>query len=89
MPQALGFTLTQWGLVELSSIRVKRKGRLTIPVELRRKLEIRESSTLEVREQEESILVKPTTLIEGGKVVGREAFQEIMHDLGRLRKKWR
>ena len=76
-------------MVELSNVRVKRKGQVTIPVELRQKLQIREGSILEVREQGEGILLKPAGPVQAGNVVGEETYQEIMHDLDRLRKKWR
>ncbi len=76
-------------MVELSSVRVKRKGRPTVPVELRRKHQIREGSILEVREPGDGTFVKPAARVEAGKVVGKEIYQEIIHDLDRLRRKWR
>ncbi len=76
-------------LVELPNIRVKRKVAITIPVDLRRQLQIREGSVLEVRERGGGILLKPTAPVEAGYVVGERTHEEIMHDLDHIRKKWR
>ncbi len=62
---------------------------MTIPVELRRKLKIEEASLLEVEEHEEGISLKPATPLQGGKVVGKETYREILKELDCLRKKWR
>ncbi len=76
-------------MAELSNVRVKRKGQVTIPVELRQRLQIQEGSLLEIREHEEGILLKPAARVQAGNIVGEGTYREIMHDLDRLRKKWR
>lgn len=73
----------------MSNVRVRHKGQVTIPVELRQKLKIEEGSLLEVQEHKEGILLKPVTLFQGGKVVGKGANREILKELETLRKKWR
>ncbi|HEX4921284.1 MAG TPA: AbrB/MazE/SpoVT family DNA-binding domain-containing protein [Candidatus Bathyarchaeia archaeon] len=73
----------------MSNVRVKRKGQVTIPVDLRQRLKIEEGSVLEVREHEEGILLKPAGPLEGGEVVGKESYEKILRELDSTRKKWR
>lgn len=73
----------------MSNVKVKRKGQVTIPVELRQRLKIEEGSLLEVREHEEGILLKPARPLEGGKVVGEESYKKMIRELDGMRKKWR
>lgn len=73
----------------MSNVKVKRKGQVTIPVELRERLKIEEGSLLEVREHEEGILLKPIGPLEGGEVVGEESYKKILQELDSTRKKWR
>jgi len=75
--------------IELSNVKVKRKGQVTIPVELRQRLKIEEGSLLEVHEHEQGILLKPARPLEGGKVVGTESYKKILQELDSTRKKWR
>jgi AbrB family looped-hinge helix DNA binding protein len=55
---------------KLSQVRVKRKGQVTIPSELRSRLGINEGDILEVAEREGTIFLRPSPPLEGGKVVG-------------------
>jgi AbrB family looped-hinge helix DNA binding protein len=74
----------------LSQVKVKRKGQVTIPVELRRKFNIREGSLLEVEEREKGILFKTLPPIKAGDVVGEKTYTKIIHELDEFRrKKWR
>jgi len=73
----------------LSNVRVKRKGQVTIPVEIRQRLKIDEGSLLEVREHEKGILLTPTGPLERGEVVGEESYKKILQELDNTRKKWR
>jgi len=74
----------------LSQVKVKRKGQVTIPVELRRKLRIEEGSLLKVEEREEGILLKSVAPVKAGDVVGERVYRDIVHELDELRrKKWR
>lgn len=73
----------------MSSVKVKRKGQVTIPVELRQRLKIEEGSLLEVHEHKEGILLKPAGPVEGGEIVGEESYKKILHELDSMRKKWR
>ncbi len=75
--------------IELSNVKVKRKGQVTIPVELRQRLKIEEGSLLEVHEHEQGILLIPAGPIEGGEVVGAESYKKILQELDSVRKKWR
>ena len=73
----------------MSNVRVKRKGQVTIPVEIRQRLKIDEGSRLEVSEHENGILLTPTGPLEGGEVVGEESYKKILQELDDTRKKWR
>ena len=73
----------------MSNVKVKRKGQVTIPLELRERFKIREGSVLEVEAREQGNLLKPAAPLEAGAVVGEEAYKRILRDLESLRKKWR
>ncbi len=73
----------------MSNVKVKRKGQVTIPLELRERFKIQEGSLLEVQEREGGILLRPASPLEGGEVVGEEAHRKILRELSSLRKKWR
>jgi AbrB family looped-hinge helix DNA binding protein len=72
-----------------SQVRVKQKGQVTIPLELRSRLGIREGTLLEVEEEKGTIVLKPAPPLEGGKVVGEEQHNEIIRELDKLRREWR
>jgi AbrB family looped-hinge helix DNA binding protein len=75
---------------KLSHVKVKRKGQVTIPVELRRKFNIREGSLLEVRELEKGILFKSVPPVKAGDVVGKKTYDRIIRELDESRRKqWR
>ncbi|MFB3888469.1 MAG: AbrB/MazE/SpoVT family DNA-binding domain-containing protein [Candidatus Bathyarchaeia archaeon] len=73
----------------MSRIRVKRKGQVTIPIDLRSKLGIEEGAFLEIKEHEGTIVLKPTPQIEAGKVVGEEEYRKIIQELEERRRNWR
>jgi AbrB family looped-hinge helix DNA binding protein len=73
----------------LPSVKVKRKSQVTIPVDLREKLNLHAGSVLEVEERDNAILLKPASPVEAGKVVGKEAYKQILRELETLRKNWR
>ena len=73
----------------MSKVKVKRKGQVTIPVELRQRLKLEEGSMLDVREHDQGILLKPARPLEGGEVVGAESYKKILQELDSVRKKWR
>lgn len=72
-----------------SHVRVRRKGQVTIPLELRSKLGIEEGALLEIKEEEGAIVLKPAPRLEAGKVVGEEEYNQIIRELDQLRRKWR
>ena len=75
---------------ELSQVKVKRKGQVTIPVKLRRKFNIQEGSLLEVKEQGEGILFKSLPPVKAGDVVGEKTYKRIIRELDESRRKnWR
>lgn len=74
---------------KLSHVRVKRKGQVTIPLELRSKLGIEEGALLEIKEEKGSIVMKPTPRLKAGKPVGEEEHKRIIDELDKLRSNWR
>ena len=72
-----------------SRVRVKRKGQVTIPMELRSKLGIEEGALLEVGEEKGAIVLRPAPPMKGGEVVGEEKHKQIIDELDRLRREWR
>jgi AbrB family looped-hinge helix DNA binding protein len=73
----------------LSKVRVKRKGQVTIPLELRSKLGIEEGAILDVTSEDGTIVLKPAPRLEAGKPVGEEEHKKIMEELDRSRRNWR
>ena len=76
-------------VVELSRVRVKRKGQVTIPLELRSKLGIEEGAILEIKAQDGEIVLKPLPPLEAGEPVGEEEYKKIIAELDERRRKWR
>ena len=71
------------------NVKVKRNGQLTIPVGLREKFNLHEGSLLEVEERDNANLLRPISPLQVGKVVGKEAYNQILRELETLRKNWR
>ena len=74
---------------KLSHVRVKRKGQVTIPSELRSKLSIEEGTLLEIKEEEGTITLKPTPKLKAGKTVGEQEYKKIISELDESRRNWR
>jgi AbrB family looped-hinge helix DNA binding protein len=74
---------------ESSHVRVKRKGQVTIPSKLRSKLGIEEGAILEVKEEEGTIMLKPTPRLKAGKSVGEEDYKRIIRELDEGSRNWR
>jgi AbrB family looped-hinge helix DNA binding protein len=73
----------------LSKVRVKHKGQVTIPIEIRSKLGIEEGAILDIQTQNDTIILKPAPKLEGGEVVGEEEQKRLLQELERLRSNWR
>ena len=73
----------------MSHVRVKRKGQVTIPQELRSRLGIEEGAMLEVEEEGGAIVLKPTPRLSGGKVIGEDEYSQIIGELDEMRRDWR
>lgn len=69
------------------AVKVTRKGQVTIPVEYRRKLRIREGTRLIVSQDKDAIIMKPVPDIEdlAGIHSGKIALEEMRKELDRLR----
>ena len=76
-------------VVKLSRVRVKRKGQVTIPLELRSKLGIEEGAILEIKAEDGEIVLKPIPPLEAGKPVGEEEHKRVLEELEVLRRRWR
>jgi AbrB family looped-hinge helix DNA binding protein len=73
----------------LSKVRVKHKGQVTIPQEIRTKLGIEEGAILEIQTQDGTIVLKPAPRLEAGEVVGEEEYKRIINALDESRRHWR
>ena len=76
-------------VVKLSRVRLKRKGQVTIPLELRSRLGLEEGAILEMKDEDGVILIIPAPPIEPGKVVGEEEYKKILAELEARRRNWR
>jgi AbrB family looped-hinge helix DNA binding protein len=74
---------------KLSQVRVKRKGQVTIPLELRTKLGIEEGTILDIKAEDGAIVLKPLPPLEAGEPVGEEEYKKIIEELDRSRRNWR
>ena len=74
---------------KLSRVRVKRKGQVTIPLEIRSKLGLDEGAVLDVEEEGGAIVLRPAPKLEAGEVVGEEEYKRIISELDQSRRKWR
>ena len=73
----------------MSKVRVKRKGQVTIPQELRLKLGIQEGTILEIEATDDEIVLRPLSPLEAGQSVGEEEHRKIIEELENLRRRWR
>lgn len=76
-------------VVKLSRVRVKQKGQVTIPQEIRNKLGIEEGTILDITAQDGTIVLKPLPRLEAGDPVGEEEYKKIIAELDELRRRWR
>jgi len=76
-------------VIQLSKVRVKHKGQVTIPMELRLKLGIEEGAILDISTEDNKIVLKPLPPIEPGEPVGEEEFKKIIAELEDRRRNWR
>jgi len=70
-------------------VKVKQKGQVTLPAEIRDKMRIQEGSMLQLEEIEGGILLKPATPIKAGKVRGADVYKKVLSELDELRRNWR
>lgn len=75
--------------MKLTRVRVKHKGQVTIPLELRSKLGLEEGAILEISTEDDKIVLKPLPPLEPGKPVGEEEFKKILAELEERRRNWR
>ncbi len=74
---------------KLSHVRVKRKGQITIPQELRIEMGIEEGAILDISREDNKIVLKPLPPLEAGEPVGEEEHKRILAELDELRRRWR
>ena len=75
-------------VVKLSRVRVKHKGQVTIPQEMRNKLGIEEGAILEVATEDDKIVLKPLPPLEPREPVGEEEQKKLIDELDTLRRRW-
>jgi len=73
----------------MTKVRVRQKGQITLPSELRSKYKLEAGTLLEVHELPEGVLLQPVGVLEPGNVVGTEQYQKIIMELEETRRKWR
>jgi len=76
-------------VIELYRVRVKQKGQVTIPQELRSKMGLEEGVILEISKEDDRIVLKPLPPLEPGEAVGEEEFKKIIAELEQRRRNWR
>ena len=74
---------------KLSQVKVKRKGQVTIPKEIRNKLGIEVGTTLYLTSEDNKIKLKPAPRLEAGEPVGEEEFRKIIAELDQSRRNMR
>lgn len=75
-------------LTKLETVRVKHKGQITIPAEVRRQYEIKEGDLLDIERGKNTIILKKKKLIEPGLPIGFEKQKRIMNELRKTRENW-
>lgn len=73
---------------ELSTVRVKRKGQVTIPTELRSKLGIEEGSLLVAKEEAEGMLLQKLPSPKPGRPIGKREYSRLIQSLDKMRRRW-
>jgi AbrB family looped-hinge helix DNA binding protein len=73
----------------LSRVRVKHKGQVTIPQELRKELGIEEGALLDITTEGGALVLKPAPRLEAGEPVGEEEYKKIIAELDKGRRNWR
>jgi AbrB family looped-hinge helix DNA binding protein len=76
-------------VVKLSRVRVKHKGQVTIPQEIRNKFGIEEGAILEIATEDDKIILKPLPPLEPREPVGEEEQKKLIDELDTLRRRWR
>ena len=76
-------------MIKLSRVRVKHKGQVTIPKEIRNELGIEEGAILEIATEDDKIVLKPLPPLEPREPVGEEEQKNLIDELDTLRRRWR
>jgi AbrB family looped-hinge helix DNA binding protein len=66
-------------------VKVARKGRVAIPLSIRKALGIKEGDILAVKGEYGRVIFEKVSLPEPGEPVGREAYEELIRELERVR----
>jgi len=76
---------------KLETVKVKRKGQVTIPAKVRRQQGIREGDLLSVETIKDGIVMRSKKRLEPGRPVGLDKQRKILGDFEKLREKsdWR
>jgi len=76
-------------MINMTKVRVRQKGQITLPIKLRSKYKLEVGALLEVQERPEGVLLQPVAPLQPGSVVGTEQYQKIIGELEETRRKWR
>ena len=70
-------------------VRVKRKGQVTIPSDIREEFGLEEGSVLRVQKERNGILLQMVQPLSAGDVVGNTEYESVLGELDDLRRNWR
>jgi AbrB family looped-hinge helix DNA binding protein len=76
-------------VIKLSRVRVKQKGQVTIPQELRTQMGIEEGAILEITREDNKLVLQPLPPLEPREPVGQEEQKKLLDELDALRRRWR
>jgi AbrB family looped-hinge helix DNA binding protein len=76
-------------VIELSRVRVKHKGQVTIPQELRTQMGIEEGTILEITKENNKIILQQLPPLEPREPVSKEEQKELLNELDTLRRRQR
>ena len=76
-------------VVKLPRARVKRKGQVTIPQELRTEFGLEEGTIIEFTKEDDKIVIKPLPPLEPHEPVGEVEYNRLIAELDELRRRGR
>ncbi len=76
-------------VIKLPRARIKRKGQITIPKEIRTEFGLQEGAIVEFTKEKDKIVIRPLPPLEPAEPVGEEEQKKLLEELEALRRRWR